>query len=572
MATKLALAMTASLSAAGLKSGANEGAAALAKLGSASQDTFKKLDRFGSAVQTLAAIEVGRVFVGMAQSITGAGQSAVAYAANVANAIDATNDLSNRIGIGVEELQALQMAAKLAGVGDATTAFQKLAVAIGKAGESDKAQETFTRLGIDFAALQAMEPEEQFKAISAAIAALPTEAERAAAAVSMFGKSGMSLLPLMGENIDAVKQKMERLGGVVSEDQTAAIAAMNDQLDWTKAAFDGIIGQVVGNLAPAVSSLVDDMLSFVETYQSASGVTGGSGIADTITEALFRGVDYLGETFDWAVSSLMDAGDMFTTTFAIIDGAAKTFEFVGQLLYGGFKTFEIAGNLIVVAFGKLLEGLGSWVSSDLEDAGKQIAAVYGDAAAKNAAAIDRIGMGDATQGEFQSGRKAAAAVREGINARNDPGRIAARDAERAKRDAARADAARDAEQARMDKQFANARKANEKALADANAREANARKKRDDEIAKAEDKVTTAGQFREEAASVLSRSAAQALSASDVRSSEGMSQFLALATGREDPAIAEYRKQFAELAGIRAALVALRAEPIAIVGSGAGGA
>lgn len=572
MATKLALSMTASLSAAGLKSGANEGAAALAKLGNASQDTFGKLNKFGSAVQTIAAIEVGRVFVDMTQSIVGAGRSAVAYAQNVANAVDATNDLSKRVGIGVEQLQGLQMAAKLAGVGDATMAFQKLAVAIGKAGESDKAQETFTRLGINFAELQAMEPEEQFKTISAAIAKLPTEAERAAAAVAMFGKAGVTLLPLMGENLDEVDAKMRRLGGVVSEEQTNAIATMNDQLDWTKAAFDGIVGQVVGNLAPAVTSLVDDMLSFVEAYESASGVGGGSGIADTITQALFDGADWLGETFDWGVNQLIGFADHFSVAIAVMEGVAQTFEFVGQLLYGGFKLFEIVGNLLTAGFGKFLEALGSWVSSDLEAAGKELAAQGVAAAKANAAAIDRIGMGDEVAGPVTTGRRAAAAARSAYESRNDPERQAKRDAARAERDARVAADRQAAEQERLDKQIADARAANEKALAEAKKRDEDARQKRDDDIAKAEDRATAAGGFQAEARDVLSRSASQALGAADIRSSEGISQFLGLASGREDPAIAEYRKQYAELVGIRSEIAAMRAEPVAIVGAGAGAA
>jgi hypothetical protein len=557
--------MTASLSAAGMKSGANEGAAALAKLGNASQDTFGKLNRLGSAVQTIAVIDVGRAFIDMTQSVMGAGRSAVGYAQNVANAIDATNDLSNRVGIGVEQLQGLQMAAKLAGVEDAATAFQKLAVAIGKAGESDEAQKTFTRLGISFAELQAMEPEEQFRVISAAIAALPTEAERAAAAVAMFGKTGVALLPLMGENVDKVSAKMKRLGAIVGEDQAAAIGLMNDQLDWTKSAFDGIIGQVVGNLAPAVTSLVNDMLSFVETYESASGVRGGTGIADTITQALFDGADWLGETFDAAINQLFEFADGFTPAIAVLEGVAKTFEFVGQLLYGGFKLFELVGNLLFVGFGKFLEGLGSWVSSDLEAAGKELAAQGVAAAKANVAAIDRIGMGDEVAGPVTAGRRAAAVARAAYEARNAPGRQAERDAARADR-AARAAADRQAaERERLDKQIADARAFNENKLNEA-------RRRADDDIAKAEDRVKAAGGFQVEARDVLSRPASDALNAADIRSSEGISQFLGLASGREDPAIAEYRKQHGELVGIRAELAALRAEPVSIVGPGAGGA
>jgi hypothetical protein len=45
----------------------------------------------------------------------------------------------------------------------------------------------------------------------------------------------------------------------------------------------------------------------------------------------------------------------------------------------------------------------------------------------------------------------------------------------------------------------------------------------------------------------LSQASQQTVQATDVRTSEGASEFLRLATGREDPAISEYRKQLSEL-------------------------
>jgi hypothetical protein len=79
-------------------------------------------------------VQVRRVAVGkmlasglsaVARSFSNAARSALSYAKGVANAIDATNDLANRIGISVESLQSLQMAAKLSGVDDITGALQR---------------------------------------------------------------------------------------------------------------------------------------------------------------------------------------------------------------------------------------------------------------------------------------------------------------------------------------------------------------------------------------------------------------------------------------------------------------
>lgn len=72
--------------------------------------------------------------------------------------------------------------------------------------------------------------------------------------------------------------------------------------------------------------------------------------------------------------------------------------------------------------------------------------------------------------------------------------------------------------------------------------------------------------FQYDRAMLLRSKSNEALQANDVRSTEGMSQFLALATGREDPAIAEYRKQTQKLEELKAELRALQQEKVVILG------
>jgi hypothetical protein len=54
---------------------------------------------------------------------------------------------------------------------------------------------------------------------------------------------------------------------------------------------------------------------------------------------------------------------------------------------------------------------------------------------------------------------------------------------------------------------------------------------------------------------------------SDIRSQQGIAQFLGLATGREDPAIAQQREQLTKLEEIRRALIAIGANPVDILGA-----
>jgi hypothetical protein len=82
------------------------------------------------------------------------------------------------------------------------------------------------------------------------------------------------------------------------------------------------------------------------------------------------------------------------------------------------------------------------------------------------------------------------------------------------------------------------------------------------------DRAKRAAEIEADRLDALSRTSNQALSVSDVRSG-GISDILRIATGREDPAIEEYRKQLGELRKIDAKLGELRADRVEIAGNGA---
>jgi broad-specificity NMP kinase len=73
--------------------------------------------------------------------------------------------------------------------------------------------------------------------------------------------------------------------------------------------------------------------------------------------------------------------------------------------------------------------------------------------------------------------------------------------------------------------------------------------------------------IRKEIAAELARPSQQALQVNDIRTQEGASQFLALATGRQDPALEQRRAQLAKLEEIKQAIKATGANPVEILGA-----
>ena len=115
-------------------------------------------------------------------------------------------------------------------------------------------------------------------------------------------------------------------------------------------------------------------------------------------------------------------------------------------------------------------------------------------------------------------------------------------------------------------QLFSAQRENEQKLRDAEAKRAEEAAKIQE---KAVEKQAEISKVESERAAALSGKSNESLKANDIRSSEGMAQFLALATGREDPAIAEYRKQTQKLDELKAELRALNAQAVDILGAAA---
>ena len=562
MATTLALAMRASMSAGGVVSGANQAAGAMDRMGKQAAKTAKD-------VNALKNIAIGAVLVKGAMAAANAFRSAssavAGYVSSIRQTADASGKLAARLGMSVEALQGLQMAAQMAGVSELTPVLQKMSITLGQAASGAKpAMEALAGIGLSIDDLAGMSPDEQFQAIAAAINAIPDPAARAAAAVRIFGEQGVALLPLMAQNLEEVQARMERLGAVLSADQTEAIEGMNDALTMVQATFEGIIGQVVGNLAPVVTALAEEILAMVESFTSIAG-DGGEGIANNITNAMFQILDYLAGVFDKAIVGFGGFSVTMAEVGSVFTFVGNVFVAVAESLRAAFNYFQLVGNIYATFLGAFLEGLGSWVSSDLEQFGKDLKqnameqgeqnfAEMMDAGSNAVNAAGRAIFGGDDQSAADGPGPLQRALRAGMAA-NSPEAKAQRDADRKQRDADRK-AAIDAKAA-TDKAAREAKDAEERAK-----KAAPVQKKIDD---KREDIADIEG----ERAKALGKKSNEALQANDVRSSEGMSQFLALATGREDPAIAEYRKQTQKLEELKAELRALQQEKVEILGGAA---
>ena len=342
----------------------------------------ESLQGISRQLRLISTLEVGRALVDSFQLLTSAVRAVTTQitsaVSSVTQSLDAIDKLSIRTGVAREALQGYGVAAELAGVSvdQFGQTVQRLAVAIGRATPTAELLGGLDQLGVSLDEIRRLSPEQQFALLAERISALPTAAQRAGAAFAVFGEQGVALAPLFeqaGDSLEGLRQRAERLGIIVSDDQIAAITEMNDTFTLVRRTVEGIIGQVTGNLAPVVTAISEEFLNFVESFQGVGG-EGGGGIANAITDVLLDGAEVLASVFDSFVSQFSSFEDGLESAGDVFQRVGDGFRVVAELLRTVFNTFQIAGNALALGLGKIVEAIGGYLDSDLEAFGRDMAA------------------------------------------------------------------------------------------------------------------------------------------------------------------------------------------------------
>lgn len=228
--------------------------AQMQKVNDAFAKTNSDLQKFGKSMQ-----KVGASFAAVGGAITAALGVAVK---SLANAADVADDTAKRTGLTVEAVQELGYVAKMTGSNLATV---EVALRTMQKGLTDSGTESaaFTSaletLGLSLAELRAMNPQAQFDTLSQAIAGVTDPSQRAGLAMTVFGRAGTALLPMLAEGADGIaklKDEAHKYGYVMSQEVAEAGSNFNDNLDRLKGSLGGLAQQVVAGLLPTLNSLV----------------------------------------------------------------------------------------------------------------------------------------------------------------------------------------------------------------------------------------------------------------------------------------------------------------------------
>jgi hypothetical protein len=178
-------------------------------------------------------------------------------------------DKAAQTGLSGAFLQQIEYAADQSGVSAETLTggIKKLTVMIGKARSGSKeAADALKDIGLSATDLQRLSPEQQFEKVAAGIGKIPTAAGRAAAAVKIFGKSGIEMTGLFAGGLDDITKLMQDakdIGIGLDDKSLAQVAEADDALQKMYASIGAMVDQVAVGLAPAfteVSTQVTDLI------------------------------------------------------------------------------------------------------------------------------------------------------------------------------------------------------------------------------------------------------------------------------------------------------------------------
>jgi hypothetical protein len=246
--------------AAGMAQGINAGVVELQKLGLAAKQT-------AGDVRVLTGLQLGTAFVSAVRAVA---TSFTSFTAGASASIDATNKLSRSLGISFGELQRLQLAADLSGASSETLAqaFTKAQVTITKASKGGReATASLRALGLSVGELSSLSASDQFDRIATAIAAIDNPAQRAAAAVAIFGDSGAKLLPTFQELASNLQRAEGFFAGFKSQltgDDAKRVKDINAAFKEVQAAVTQTAGLILSKLSPALLSGAATVRTFIQ--------------------------------------------------------------------------------------------------------------------------------------------------------------------------------------------------------------------------------------------------------------------------------------------------------------------
>lgn len=238
---------------------------------------------------------------GRALGAIGVGMSVRGTAAAVQNQADYANtlgDTAQRLGMNLETLQVLQVAAVRTGVSVDTLSMalqrqtRRVAEAAKGTGEAVKALE---ELGLNARELNRMQPGRQFEEISAAIAEVPNRADQVRLAMKLFDSEGVALvntLDLGKKGFADLRAELSKDGGLITQRDVDAARDYNEEINKLSVEFQKTKNAVGSEAIPVITAGVRAANQMLGTESPSSTSSGTAALRGFFQQPLNPGAHF----------------------------------------------------------------------------------------------------------------------------------------------------------------------------------------------------------------------------------------------------------------------------------------
>lgn len=189
----------------------------------------------------------------------------------------ALNDQAQQLSLNTTELQELQHAAQLTGVGAEALqgALGRLTLSISNAhGGSGAAASAFRRLGVATrdASGHARSIGDVMDDVAENMTRIEDPTTRAGLANDLFGRSGRRLLPILHSGaggLMALRGELRQLGGGLSEDAIAQADELGDSMDRWHVASRSLVSMFVVSFVPVLTNVVTSVAHFMGSLRES---------------------------------------------------------------------------------------------------------------------------------------------------------------------------------------------------------------------------------------------------------------------------------------------------------------
>ena len=349
----------------------------MAKISLDTSGYTKSLDTAKKAAGTVAKVGVA-AFAAVGTAAVGAGVKLVKETANVASYGDNIDKMSQKMGISAKAYQEWDAVMQHSGTSiDALKPSMKT-----MANQAQQGAEEFQKLGISQEEVKNLSQEDLFGRVIEGLQNMGEGTERTAIASKLLGRGATELGALLNtsaEDTQKMKDRVNELGGVMSDEAVKAAAKYQDQLQDMNTAIDGLKRNLLTGMMPAITTVMSGITNLAsgKTDLGLSEISKGveevtkqiSKITPVIVKALVNVLPQLGKALVQNISAIVPyLPEMISTLVSAVidmlpDLITVGIEVMKQLTVGILQALPVLIQALPDIINALTDGLVSLFDS-----------------------------------------------------------------------------------------------------------------------------------------------------------------------------------------------------------------